>query len=58
MKNQEIRERVAFSLSHPLNLPPQAAGGISYRLSFLLNKKPARKTFREKERRPQKIEQI
>ena len=23
---QEVRERVAFSLSHPLNLPPQAAG--------------------------------
>ena len=31
---QEVRERVAFSLSHPLNLPPQAAGGFSLNLPF------------------------
>jgi len=32
--NQEVRERVAFSLSHPLNLPPQAAGIVTTGWTF------------------------
>ena len=33
-KFQEVRDRVAFSLSHPLKLPPQAAGVFRYELDI------------------------